>query len=446
MVKKLAKMLTNNFGLKIVALLFAMTLWLVVINIDDPTQTRTFTTSISIENADYMKSQGKYFEPEDSNLTVSFKVSVARSIMTNLSNVDFKAVADMENIELVNGKYRVPIDIVATRYASSIAFSGKVQYMNVNVEDLITAQYPIQAVSVGEPGEGGAVGNMKVSPNILKVTGPESVVSQIDTVQAVVDVTGATGDLTDSVTPNLYNAAGEQLDTSKLTFNIDKVTISAQILNVRNLNIVAETAGTPANGYACTEVKVEPSRIAVKGSEDVLATLGDIKIPGDILDISGATENVKAEIDITDYLPSGIDLLDEANKDVVITAVIEPIVTQTYEVPAANFLFEHVPTGHSAELVNGTVTVVVRGVQSNMEGLSAETISGVIDVAGLREGIHTVAVTVHLDSNVYTIVGEVQAEVKLTDTLSQTPNDGETDNTGDGETSSGGTGGGDTTE
>ena len=106
--------------------------------------------------------------------------------------------------------------------------------MEVNVEDLMLSQFSIKGKTVGDAAENYAV-EMRVSPNILKVTGPESVVNQIDHVEATIDVTGASADLTDSVVPVVYNANGEAVDTSKLNFNIDKVTISATILNIRNL-------------------------------------------------------------------------------------------------------------------------------------------------------------------------------------------------------------------
>ena len=48
MLKKLTKLVTNNFGLKVAALFFSVELWLVVVNIDDPTQAKNFTTSITI--------------------------------------------------------------------------------------------------------------------------------------------------------------------------------------------------------------------------------------------------------------------------------------------------------------------------------------------------------------------------------------------------------------
>ena len=36
MLRKIVKTITNNFGLKVLAVLFAVVLWLVVVNIDDP--------------------------------------------------------------------------------------------------------------------------------------------------------------------------------------------------------------------------------------------------------------------------------------------------------------------------------------------------------------------------------------------------------------------------
>ena len=132
--------------------------------------------------------------------------------------------------------------------------------MEVNVEDLMLSQFSIKAKTVGDAAENYAVGDVRVSPNILKVTGPESVVNQIDHVEATIDVTGASADLTDSVVPVVYNANGEAVDTSKLNFNIDKVTISATILNIRNLSVEIEPSGTVADSDKGNTGSTERSR------------------------------------------------------------------------------------------------------------------------------------------------------------------------------------------
>lgn len=50
MLRRLIKRLTNNLGLKILALLFAVAMWMAVVNISDPTINRPFTAAVTIEN------------------------------------------------------------------------------------------------------------------------------------------------------------------------------------------------------------------------------------------------------------------------------------------------------------------------------------------------------------------------------------------------------------
>ena len=62
MLKKVGKAITNNFGLKLLSLLLAIFLWLIVVNVDDPKITKTFTTTITVENEATLTNQGKYYE------------------------------------------------------------------------------------------------------------------------------------------------------------------------------------------------------------------------------------------------------------------------------------------------------------------------------------------------------------------------------------------------
>ena len=91
MLNKIFKWMTNNLGLKILAVIFASVLWLAVVNIDDPKTTRTFTTTVSVENNDYLTENGKYYEIVNNSNTVTFKVSGKRSYLERMSNIDFKA-------------------------------------------------------------------------------------------------------------------------------------------------------------------------------------------------------------------------------------------------------------------------------------------------------------------------------------------------------------------
>ena len=99
MLKKAVKLVTNNFGLKIMALVFAVVLWLVVLNIDDPTKSKTFTTSVALENEEAITNMGKYCEILDGKNTISFKVSAKRSILGSipLTIVEFSSSQWLNN-------------------------------------------------------------------------------------------------------------------------------------------------------------------------------------------------------------------------------------------------------------------------------------------------------------------------------------------------------------
>lgn len=117
MLRKLTKLITNNFGLKILAAVFAIVLWLVVVNTEDPDKTKLFSVPVSIENADYLTEMGKTYEILNTD-EVSFWVTGKRSIIQELSDSDFTASANMENIN--EDLTMVPVTVTASRYSSQI--------------------------------------------------------------------------------------------------------------------------------------------------------------------------------------------------------------------------------------------------------------------------------------------------------------------------------------
>ena len=59
---KIKRIFLENWVLKLLAVFFSIVLWLVVVNVDDPTQTKTFTTNVTVVNADVLTDAGRYYE------------------------------------------------------------------------------------------------------------------------------------------------------------------------------------------------------------------------------------------------------------------------------------------------------------------------------------------------------------------------------------------------
>ena len=165
MLRNLAKRLTGNLGLKILALLFAVILWIAVINLDDPKISKPFTIGVTVENENFISSMGKYYEIDSDSMNVTFNVMGKRSIINQLNNSDFKATADMRQIIIGETENVVPVEITAQRSVNQISISKRAQRIRVNLEDLMRKTFIIQPVSQGEPAEGYALDDMDVTPN-----------------------------------------------------------------------------------------------------------------------------------------------------------------------------------------------------------------------------------------------------------------------------------------
>lgn len=419
MLKNLVKRLTNNFGLKILAALFACILWVVVINVDEPVRTVPYTVSVKTENEDYITSNGKYFELLDGNNTVTFNVSAKRTYQEKLSNADFTAVADMEKIEYVDdsGIYRVPVTVSCSKFSSNqVTISSKQLYIEVAMEDRGTVQKRITATTTGNVADGCAIGEVAiVTTNLLKITGPSSVTSRIDTVEANINVEGMNSDITDTVVPVLYDADRNVIDTTKLKLSINTVTVSAQILKTKDVPLEFTATGTVAKNYMIEGIKYAPDTVRIKGEASVLNTVSKITVPAEVLDVTDATEDVKTTVDISSYLPGGVSLVLASDARIEVTVKIEALVEKTFEIPVSALTVENLPENYETSFLVDELTVEIAGAESDMKKLSEGDIQGVIDASGLEIGEHNVTVAILLDENLYQPTSTITIPMNIRD-------------------------------
>ena len=395
MLNRIIKVITNNFGLKILAVVFASVLWLAVVNIDDPVTTRSFTTTVSVENNDYLTGIGKYYEIVNNSNTITFKVSGKRSYLERMSNSDFRAIADMELIENLE---RVPIEIVPQRYSSYVTIASKVYYLELAVEDLVSRPYVISVETEGNPMDQHALGEMSVSPTLLRVSGPASVMETVDKAVATVNVENMALDMTDSVIPVLYDKEGNEVDTKDLSFNIQNVMVSVKILDTKEVPLNFQTSGTLQEGYEYVDMEYKPQTVKIKGVSAVLNTMNNITVPEEVLDLTDATGDIEKEVDISAYLPEGATLVDNSQAKVSVTVKIEKHDRRKFKVPTANITVSNLASGHSVEFLKDTVEVELEGLAKELDALDETTLTGTIDVSGMTEGEHTVSLELNLDS------------------------------------------------
>ena len=113
------KKLTNNLGLKLISVCASFILWLIVVSIDDPVVTRTYSgIEVEVLNADAVTSQGKVYEILDGSNIISVSLSAKRSVLEKMSRDYIRATADLKEMTILNS---VSIDVKTTRYSDMIS-------------------------------------------------------------------------------------------------------------------------------------------------------------------------------------------------------------------------------------------------------------------------------------------------------------------------------------
>lgn len=419
MLRKIGKKLINNLGLKLLAAFSAIILWVVVVNIDDPLKTVRYTTSVNFENTDYIENQlGQYFEVSGGSNTISFYVSAQRSIHEKLANSDFVASADMEKIEKDEEKentWKVPVIVTQTKYNSDkVTIASKQLYMEVVLEELGTSQKVIAAEAKGTVADGCALGEVSiVGSNLLKISGPSSVVNQIDRAAATINVDGMSKDVTDNVIPVLYDTEGNVIDTTKLELSISSVSITAKILSTKDVSLEFLTRGTVEEGFVVTGIEYKPETVRVKGEPAVLNPINKITIPEEVLELTGAVDDIVTTVDITPYLPEDTALVSDTDARIEVTVRVEPIITKTFNVPVTNLTVANLRSGYSAEFTERIFTVELSGPESMLEELTADQIRGTVSASGRGRGDYQLRVTFELDEKYYSVVEQVTVPVTI---------------------------------
>lgn len=434
--KRLLKNLVNNIGFKILAVGFAFVLWLVVYNTNDPYTSKRFTITVTMKNVETLnKEMHKCYEFVDNNNSVTFTVTAKRSYIEKLIESDFVAVADMNNLIMsADGTAAtVRIDISSERYSSALKFSSKTQYLKLALEDLTSKHFQINASTYGTVMAGYAIGKVELQDDSssLRVSGPQSVVSQIDSVEANIDVSDASFDIKEKIVPVFYDKDGKEIDTTDLTLSRETVEVNVQILQTRELRLKFSTIGKPAGKNTVLEVISDPEKIQVKGTSAILNQYSTIEVPAEILDVTGATEDVEKTIDIKEYLPEGIELVSKNDANVKVTVKIKSYISKKLVVSTDNITIEGMQKEYDYQFAASTFSVDVSGEKSALENIKASNIKGIINMSRYKTGTQVLIVKLNLDENTFTCT-KVKVKVIVREKNSETTQQSSTDGTDNG--------------
>lgn len=423
----ISKKLTGNLGLKAIALAIAFLIWLLVTNTNNPRKTQLFTNvPINVVNKDSIADIGKVVELEGSG-TVTLRVEERRTVLDRLSKTgaDFYVEADMENINEMN---TVPLTVTCSNpLVTWDEIDISPSSLKVTLEDKVEQAFNVSVSTTGNTAKGFEVGTTEiVQGKNIYIAGPASVMKIINQVVAPVNVTGLNSDMALTSTLKVIDKNGSELTDSQMS-NLEfkdsngvvitdrVVQIMVKIWKVQtDIPVEVNITGTPKFGYSVVGIETIPVTISLAGTESALKELGGKLTVLDEISVSGASENITQEIDLTNTLAEieGVKLITDAEPVITVEVQIKKNGDTTLSIPLGSVTLLNRPEDMDLIFTPAEkISIAVHAMEEGMEELTEEDVKASIDLSPcVEEGNHELPVMIELPEG-YEVASEVTVVV-----------------------------------
>lgn len=399
----------GHIGYKISAVLLAIVAWLAVANISDYQTTRQISNiPVTQINGDVLDELDQVYDVVSGD-TVDIIVKGRRSVVGTLDKDDFTAIADLSTMSITD-TVSISVEAKSNTVQSAINITCVDNTMKLNLEEKVTQQFPIKVVTTGSTKNGYAVSGTSSTPNIVKVEGPKSAVEKITEVRASVDVDKKYSSFETESELHIYDAYGEEITNDKITLDVASAKVSVEIYATKSVPIEVNLRGTPGDGYGVEGVVYQPQSVELVGPADALAKIETVDV--DDVSVSGMTEDYQTDVDIRDYLPDGVSVVD-IPPEITVNISITKLEDKKLTVTVNSFVLDKQVDGYQYEVTINNFTITASGFADVVSKLTLDDVVPTIDCSGLPVGNHgNVTVTLkEIDGVTYTMSGTVSVNV-----------------------------------
>ena len=417
-------LLTKNLGWKIVSLLASIVIWILVTAISNPSVTQTYyNIPVELRNTSLITDAGQVYDVlENTNVIPRVTIKAPHSVISEIDDDDIIAYADVE--ELNDYGKTIPIKLSTKNYFDQVnSIKSSIETVKLNIENKKTKTLSLNTLIQGKVGEGYVVSDVKTDQNLVRITGPESKIDSVASALAEVDVTGFTSDIGTSAEIRLYDAEGHQISNDKIVQNLRSVGVQVTILETKEIPVVFSVEKNAAQGYSSTGViEANKPTVLVGGKPAVLKNIDEIDIPENVIDISEQKGTFTTQVNIRNYLPDGLFVVEGTDCIFDVTVYIEAQISKRIALETDDISIRNIPDGFSATIgiEEGTVLEVI-GLPGDVNILTKNNIGSNVDVTrwmkeqnmtDIQEGFYSVPVYFGLSEDV-TVLDPIQATLHI---------------------------------
>lgn len=417
--------LTRNLAIKIVSVIIAILIWYVVVDFNDPIETESYSVQIEVLNPSYIANGKEMYRIEDNYRNVTVYVTGNRSRLNRIQNTSIRVTADLtEIVDMDSDPVMVPLRASCPGFTSS-ELSLSRDTIPIIIENVANKEFPV-VPSTGNtvPGSEYEVGTMTPNPGKVTISGPESIISRIDTVRAEIDVTGMVQNGTKAAELKLYDDEGDEISEAtideNLTFN-GSTSISMEVdvelwKKKSEVALKVNYSGTPARGFQVGSITTVPDEVTVAGSQEALEALAEqnnvLTIPADQVSVEGATTDLTQEIDLAKLLPEEMKLSANTSETVTVYVAILPAGSREYDLPVERIQTRNLGEGLVVRYDQTELPLRIQGSDADLNALDLDEVTASVDLSGRKVGDYALQVEVSLPEG-YELVDDVSLTVHV---------------------------------
>lgn len=408
------KIIFNNIGLKILALLIAVIVWWVVMNIDDPLVKKTINgVSVELRNDDDLIDKGYIYEVESGNV-IAITVWAPESVAKELKSSDFIAYADLSQLSPLTDTANITVECVKSDVKNDIKeITSKIQVVKLSIDNKQTAEVPVTTAIVGNPAENYVIGDISISQNKIEITGAASVIEKIVRAEIKYDVSNMMQSVNEMVTPVFYDENNNVVDTGAIQLSRNSLRLSVVINPTKWIGITINPSVTVADDYKMVGYSLSFDQVKIAGTQESLANISAIDLPSDAIELTDVTESQDCVVNLANYLKASYKIVS-GTTELTVHIDIEPMVVKSYIVRKNGIAVNNLGDGLEAQIEDSYIEVKVKAIQEVHDSFNMDVLNPNIDLKGYGPGEYEVPVILSEDLNNYILAGNVTIKVNIT--------------------------------
>lgn len=285
--------LKNNTKIKLISLLSAIVLWIYVMAIVDPEDSRLFeNVPVVVTNIEELAENDLIVYPE-SDLVADINIKGKLSDVQKITVDDIHIYGTINNPMEGNNKLSLKVNIT-----KQVSYEFKTDFIVVRLEKLLYDEKDIKPEIIGKYKDD--VDTVSLSQDTVEISGPRILIDQVDHVKASIKV--------DDNSKNMLNQKVKLMAVNNVGKEVKGISLSVKNINVE-IKLLEEkevpiNIQLKDNTVDISKYEIKPSMVTIRGKKDVLDNIDYINTKK--LDIASIGPLTKVELEV----PEGIAIKD----------------------------------------------------------------------------------------------------------------------------------------